>query len=162
MIKIYPKNKNKFLRLIRFSRELVGICKKIGIKPVAYGSFAYFIYTKDKRVNVNDIDFYISEKSFKKIDEILNKKKIRHKYDKKWRTIQVFKDSLKIELDSMEKWLEYVNQYKQPFKRFNFYGNNIKILSLKALTDVYKKAAKMNTIEPKQNKKKYLALKKLK
>ncbi len=162
MIKIYPKNKNKFLRLLRFGKVIIEICKKIGIMPIVYGGFAYFIYTKDNRINVNDLDFYISEKYFEEIDKILNKKKIKHKYDKKWRTIQVFKDDMKIELDSMEKWSEYGNKYRRPFKKFNFYGKNIKILNLKALTDVYKRATKMNTIEPKQNKKKYLALKKLK
>jgi hypothetical protein len=158
---IFPKNKNKFVKLIGFAKEIIGICQKLKIVPIIYGSYAYFIYTNNEHINVNDIDFYISEKNFNKITKILDEKKIKYHHDKKWRTIQVFKDDLKIELDSIEKWYGYNHKNKNPFNKFHFYGNPIKILSLEALTKIYKRASEVSN-KPKKNLKKYQALKKFK
>jgi len=95
-ITIYPKNKKKFLKLLDFADEILKICKKFKIIPMVYGSLAVFIYTKNKNLKINDIDFLIRENDIKKIISNLEKKKFKYKYSKKWHVLQIFKNRLKI------------------------------------------------------------------
>ena len=71
----YPKNKKQFSELKKFAKEILEICDKINVKPILYGSFMIFKYTKNKNLKVNDIDFYIREKEFNKLLKALKKNK---------------------------------------------------------------------------------------
>ena len=103
-IKIYPANKKYFIKLKEFAKEILELCKKIGVKPIAYGSLVFFGYAKDKKININDIDFLILENTFEKIIKALKKRKIKYNYSEEWHTLQVFNKDLKIEFDSMDFW----------------------------------------------------------
>ncbi len=159
IINIYPKNKEKFIQLIDFCRKILNICKKLKIKPLAYGSLAIFAYTKNKEISVNDIDFLISEANFKKIISELIKKKIKYKYSIKWHVLQILKDSLKIEMDSIEFWQKDLSNN---FNDFNINGLNIKVISLNNLINIYKKLSKISKKNPEEKHKKYLMLQKIK
>src|SRR3989344_783686 len=118
----YPKNKKQFLELKIFASEILEICDKIKVKPILYGSFMIFQYTKNKNLKVNDIDFYIREKDFEKLSKALKNKKINFEYPKKWHTLQASKGKLKIEFDSIDFW----NKAKKEFIEIDFGGRKIK------------------------------------
>ena len=61
-IAVYPKNRMQFLRLIRFGKEIISICRTFGCVPIMYGSLAHFLYTGDTSMRVNDLDFLIPRK----------------------------------------------------------------------------------------------------
>lgn len=153
-IKSSPKNKEHFLRLKEFGKEIIQICQQLKINPILYGSLAYFIYTKDTKMNVNDIDLYVPEASFEKVIKVLKKKKINYNLTD-WHSLQILKDDLKIELDAVDYW------YKGPtnFLDFNFDDLKIKILSLEGLMHIYNIASK-DSDTPKVYLKKYNTLKK--
>jgi hypothetical protein len=157
-IKVYPSNKEFFVRSKAFCEQILDMCDKIGITPVAWGGLAYFGYTKDKNAVIKDIDLLIPEDSFKKIIKVLEKNKIKYKYFAKWHSIQAFNKDLKIDLDSMDYW------YKGPktFKDFDFDGLRVKTLGLEALAISYKEAGAASKDKPEEYHKKFEALKQIK
>jgi hypothetical protein len=143
--------------LASFGKKIIKICKKNKVTPILYGSLAYSIYT-NKKIKVNDLDFYIPEKSFKNIMNSLNKEKITFKYSKEWHTAEINYKNAKVELDSIDFW--YTQKAKTYSLEFN--GEEIKIISLKDLTKVYKTASEnKHNSKREQNRKKYEQLKKL-
>jgi hypothetical protein len=155
---VYPRNKGEFKRLIAFCNELIIICKDLKITPIAYGSLVYFIYTKNSNIRVNDIDLLVSENALKKIDKALSKRKIKYKYSTKWHTIQIFRDDLKIEVDSYQFWSINLSHPKY----YKFSNCKLKIVSLKNLIAIYKWASINSKDNPKKYYKRYKALKNLK
>jgi len=143
MIKdIHPKNKEHFEKLIPFAQEVISLCKENKIKPIIYGSFAHFYYTKDNSLNVNDIDLLIPKKEFPKIlNEI--KKKIKAEIIIDGGTIIVKRGNIKIELDSSED--NELGKLQKNLIQINFYGAEIKIVGLKDLEDIYPLAFKDST-----------------
>ena len=69
-VDIFPKNKEHFKKLIPFAQEIIKICRENKIDPIIYGSFSHFVHTKDKTMNVNDIDLIIPKKDLPKIANI--------------------------------------------------------------------------------------------
>ena len=65
------------------------------------GTLAVFAYTKNQNINVNDIDFACSETNFPRIISVLEERSISHRL-KEWHMLQILKDDLKVELDSIE------------------------------------------------------------
>lgn len=157
-IRVYPANKEFFIRLKIFCRKILDICEELKITPIAYGGLAYFGYTK-KKVTINDIDFLIPENSFEKIIKILAKKKIKHHYSPEWHTLQIFEGGLKIELDSIGYW--YKDMPKN-FENFDFDGLTVKSVSLEALKALYKRASETSKDKSDEYHKKFNVLKKLK
>jgi len=158
-INIYPKNKKKFIKLVKFSKLIIELCKKLKITPIAYGGLAVFIYTKNEKMNVNDIDFLAYENDIKKIIPILKNKKIKYKYSKKWHVLQIFENNLKVEIDSIDFWQKNPNKR---YKKFKINGLEIRVVNLKNLIKLYKRASKTSMNKPLQYYKKYLMLKNLK
>jgi len=152
----FPKNKAKFLGLMHFYDAILDLCEET---PIVYGSLAVFLYKKNGGMVVNDIDALIHEKEFNKLMQKLKYHKIKHKYSKKWHMLQVFNGNLKIEFDSIEFW-----QRALPKKTVMFKVQNVKlnVVSLKTLTNIYKKASQTSKDNSQGNAKKYLFLKKLK
>ena len=136
-ITLYPKNKSHYIKLIRFLKKLLSELHKHDIEPVLYGSLACFFHSKDKDLKVNDIDFYVSEKSLPKIGRILKKLRISHKYSKKWHVLEAYSNNLKIDFDSMDFWSKNI---PKNYVYFEFSGLKVKSLDLKTLTKIYKKA----------------------
>src|ERR1041384_6144520 len=99
----FPKDKDRFLRLIEFCKEVLNICNAVGISPILNGSLAVFAYTGSEAINVNDVDLACSETEFPKLITALQERSISYKL-KEWHVLQILKDDLKVELDSIEYW----------------------------------------------------------
>ncbi len=153
-----PSNKKLFNRLIDFCKEIIDICDKQNIEPIVYGSLAVFIYTRNTKMSVNDIDMLIKEKDFAKIIKVLKEREIKYNYNKKWHMLQILRDDLKIEFDSIDFWQK---DLPQNFQELDFYGKKLKILSLNTLKNIYKKASGVSQDNPEGNKKKSEALNKI-
>ncbi len=152
-IKEYPANKDHYVRLLKFGKEVLDICKKLGITPVVWGSLAYFGYTKDKNAVIHDIDFLIPKNCIKKIMET----GITYNFVPNWNLVQIFKNDLKIEFDPIEDY--YKNGHG--FEDFNFDDLIVKVVKLKDLIQMYKKAAEVSNDKPELHCKKLEELKKL-
>jgi len=155
-IKRYPKNKERFIRLKRFAKQILNICEKLSITPVVWGGLAYFGYTKDKHYIIHDIDFLVPDKSIKKVMKFLEEKKIRHKYISDWHSLVISKGNLRVDLDPIE-WY-----YKGPkrFKEFDFDGLTVKVVSLGQLIRMYKRASEVSQDKPEQHREKLEELRK--
>ena len=66
MTKIFykPKNQDYFEKLLSFSKVLFYICEKYNIQPIVYGSLAYAFFTRDEKIEINDIDLLVPEEAF--------------------------------------------------------------------------------------------------
>ncbi len=144
-------------KLITFGNKIINLCKKNNIELILYGSLLLKYYTKDKSIKVNDIDFYIYERDFSKIIKILTKEKINFEYSKKWHTLQIVENNLKIELDSIDFWYDG----PKDFIEFDFEKEKIKALSLDGLKSIYEKASEVSD-KKEQNKEKYEKVLKIK
>lgn len=150
-------NKVHLTKLKKFGKQLINICEKAKIKPILYGSYMIFYYTKDKSMRVNDLDFYIKEKDFSKLRKSLENNKLNYEYSKDWHTLQVKKGKLKIEFDSIDFWYKGSKSYI----KLNFEGKVIRALSLDSLRKIYKRASETSKDNPEGNLKKYQALLKI-
>jgi|GEM_PF-2748099 len=127
------------------------LCNSVHINPIAYGGLAYLAYVEDSNTRINDIDLLVSEIELKRIVKLLSKVKIHYKYSPKWHEVQVFKDGLKIEIDSYQFWkINLVDS-----KYFDFGDLRIKIVSLQNLKNIYKWASENSKDKPKEYHKKY-------
>ena len=158
-ITIFPSNKDFFVRLLDFCKEVINICDEKKVEPILYGSLAVLIYTENSKMNVNDIDMLIREKDFAKIIKVLKERKIKYNHDEKWHVLQVLKDDLKIEFDSIDFWQR---ELPQDFKEVNLCEKRMKILSLRTLKKIYEKASEISQDNPSGNKKKFEELSKIK
>jgi hypothetical protein len=158
-VKGYPANKKHFIRLTEFCMEIIDVCKEAGIAPIAYGSMAFFGYTRDKNVVIHDIDLLVPEKSLAKIRKLLQKRKIKYSYRASWHGIKVFKNSLVIELDAVGFWQKGL---PISFKYFNFSGLIVKTVNLTSLKKIYKRAARISHERPEASREKFEILEKLK
>ena len=155
-INIYPRNKEKVIKLVVFYKQLLRICR---VNPLTYGSLIHFFYTKNRKAIVHDIDALLPEKDFKRVIEILEKNNIRYNHNEKWHVLQIFDKRLKIEFDSKDFWQKNLpNDYKE----FEFHGMKFKTISLNGLKKIYLRASKESGDNPHGNKKKFLALSKVK
>lgn len=141
----YPKNKEHFKRLIPFAQKIISICKEVGAEPIIYGSFAHFYHTKDKAMEINDIDLMIPEqgKNFPKIVSLLRKKNIKFEYLPKWETMIITNGKLRVEIDSVRLGYEGFDENKlfgKEYDLINFYGLDTKLFKLKYLEDAYVRA----------------------
>lgn len=135
----YPKNKEYFKRLVSFSKKIISILQENKIKPVIYGSFAHFYYTKDEGMKINDIDLMVHKKDLPKTVEMLKKHKIKHKYVPEYSTIIIKQEGLKVEIDSIGRGYGKLNDKNllTKTKKIDFYGKDVKIITLKQLEDIY-------------------------
>ena len=138
MIKIngFPKNKDKYVRLIEFFKEVLDICKPLNITPIIDGSLAVFAYTGDQGIEVNDVDTSIHEYDFPRVSKVLEERGIDYKL-KEWHVLQVLKDDLKIELGSLEYWLKVL---PDDLETLELDGYNVIMLTKERLKDFYKAA----------------------
>ena len=152
----FPKNKDRFLRLIEFCKEVLDICNDLGIYLILDGSLAVFAYTKNPDMNVNDIDLACLEIEFPKIISVLEARGISHKL-KEWHVLQIWKDGLKVELDSVEYWYHDLSMAGEILQIDNY---RINMLSLKNLKEFYRRGMKETADKMEENeRRKYEALK---
>ena len=156
---IFQRNKEHYIKLKKFCKDVLIACKEAKVKPILYGSFMIFHYTKDKSMKVNDIDLYAKEKDFDKIIKVLKKKKINFDSDniQKYHTMEISKGNLKVEIDSIDFW----NKTKIETIDIDFEGIKTKALSLKSLKKIYKKASETSENNREGNRKKFEILNEL-
>jgi hypothetical protein len=99
----YPKNNEKFGRLLTYLKEILDICRSMGVEPIVDGSLAVFAYTKNQDIVVNDIDLGCFEEAFPRIAVVLDDRRTKYRL-REWHVLQVLKDDLRIELGSIEYW----------------------------------------------------------
>jgi|SRR5215216_4962232 len=151
-----PKNKDRFLRLIEFCKEVLDICGDLDLSPILNGSFAVLAYTKDGNMIVNDVDLACSEKEFPKIISALEERSIRYKL-KEWHVLQIWKEDLKVELDSVEYWYKDLSTVGDTLQ---IDEHRINMLSLKNLKELYQRGMKDTANKMEENeRRKYEALK---
>jgi len=158
MIKLvhFPKNKDKFLRLIEFFREVLDICSDLSIPLVLNGSLAVFAYTENQDMYINDIDLFCSETEFPRIMTVLEERNIDYKL-REWHVLQILKDDLKIELDSMEYWYK---DLPMDYETLQIDNCQITVLSLDSLREFYRQGVKDRVGKTNENEQiKYEALK---
>ena len=152
----FPKNKDKFIRLIEFFKEVLEICNDLKIAPVLDGSLAVFAYTKNQEMSVNDVDLSCSETEFPKIISALEEKRINYRV-REWHVIQVLKDDLKIELGSTEYWYKDLPTDRETLQIDDY---KIIMLGLNSLRAFYRQAMEDRAKKTDVNEKiKYEALK---
>ena len=162
----FPKDKDRFLRLIELCKEVLNICNDLGISPILNGSLAVFAYTGSEAINVNDVDLACSEAEFPKIVTALQERSISYKL-KEWHVLQILRDDLKVELDSIEYWYKDLSKVGETLR---IEGHTINMLSLQDLKEFYQRgmndtATKTEEIEKRKYealKRKYEALEKVK
>jgi len=152
----YPKNKEHFKKLVKYSKKIIGLCEDLGMKPIIYGSLAVFHYTQNENLEVNDIDLLINHKDYEKVIPALQKKKIPFNFYSEHDTLVIKEKGMKVELDS---WGNKTN--KEKTIKYDNYGLDIRMLSLKKLKEVYKYASKVSKENPEGNKLKYEMLKRV-
>lgn len=99
----FPKNRDKFVKLLKFLEEILDFCEAINVLPILDGSLAVFLYTKDINIAVNDIDLCYSEKYFSKIKKALMSNGFKIEI-KEWHVLQVRRADLKIEFGDTDYW----------------------------------------------------------
>ncbi len=152
----FPKDKDRFLRLIEFCKDVLDICHDLGISPLLNGSLAVFAYTKNQDMNVEDVDLACSEIEFPKIISALEERNISYKL-KEWHVLQIWKGDLKVELDSIEYWYKGLSRVGETLQ---IESHTINMLSLQDLKEFYQRGMKDTATKTKENeKRKYEALK---
>jgi hypothetical protein len=137
-LSLFPKNKDKFARLIEFCKEVLNICHELNITPILSGSLAVFAFTKNQDMNVNDVDLFCSEAEFSRIISVLTERSVSYKL-REWHVLQILKDDLKVELDSVEYWyrdLPIICEILQ------IDGDQVNMLGLNSLREFYKQGMK--------------------
>ena len=136
-----PKNKRHFSRLLDFYKEVAAICHSLGIVPVLSGSLAVFGYTKNPAMVVNDIDLACSELEFPRIVNALKASEVTYKL-KEWHVLQLLKGDLKVEFDSMERWMKGL---PDDHSTLVIDGYSFKVVSLSSLKELYKRGLEATT-----------------
>ncbi|MBS3094304.1 hypothetical protein J4474_01430 [Candidatus Pacearchaeota archaeon] len=144
-IRVYPKNKEYFKRLIPFAQKIIQIIEGEGIPTIVYGSFAHFYHAKDKSMNVNDIDLMIPEhkKNFPKVVNALKKARIKYNYYPKQETLIIKKGDLKVEVDSVgqgHKTMKENTLFKFNHDKIDFYDIPSRLLKLNQIEEMYSRA----------------------
>jgi hypothetical protein len=132
VLNLFPKDKDRFLRLIEFCKEVLKICNDLGISPILNGSLAVFAYTGSEDINVNDVDLACLETEFPKIITALQERSISYKL-KEWHVLQILKDDLKVELDSIEYWYKDLSMVRETLQIGEYKINMLDLNSLKEL-----------------------------
>lgn len=137
-----PKNKEYFKKLIPFAKKIILILKDAGIEPVIYGSFAHFYHTKDKNIAVKDIDLLIPKKKSIKLIKLLKKERIKFKAFPGRYSLIIKKGKLKVETDPIEDTYADLKKklFPRTFDKIDFYGIQVKIMSLDILEKFYEVA----------------------
>lgn len=150
-----PKNWEHFSNLLKFCKKVVAICNEIDILPVLSGSLAVFGYTQRQDMTVNDIDLACSELAFPRLSRALDAHGIAHAL-KQWHVLQVYKDALKVEFDSMEYWMAGL---LEAYDTLVIDGYEFKVVSLSNLRELYRRGLEATASQSDEaNRAKYSAI----
>ena len=96
-----PQNGEHFSRLLAFYRDISLVCRDLHITPLLTGSLTVFAYTRNQLMRVNDIDLACSESVFLRLSGALAAHGMVAQVTV-WHVLQMRKDELKVEFDSIE------------------------------------------------------------
>ena len=137
-------------------KKVLDICHDLAITPVLNGSLAVFVYTGNQAMSVNDVDLSCSEAEFPKVMGVLEERGISYRL-KEWYVLQILKDDLKIELDSMEYWYK---DFAIDYETLQIDDYQVKMFGLKSLRECYRRGMKDSAEKTDENeRRKYAALK---
>lgn len=137
MPSVLPANPKDFQALIAFSKEILSICDHLSIKPVVYGSLAYFGHTGDSSLPVRDLDLLVPEAKFPELLEALSKlENIRYEL-MPYHSIEVYRGELEVDLDSIEHFLDPRSR-KTVVKEIG--GLTVNLLNRESLISIYQEA----------------------
>jgi len=128
-------NREHFGRLLAFCREVMAVCTELGITPVLSGSLAVLGYTRDSTMEIHDIDLACSEVDFMRLARALEAEGIRCEL-RPWHVLQVLRDGLKVEFDSMEYWLA---DLPDECETLRVDGIEFKVVGLAGLRKLYRR-----------------------
>ena len=131
----FPRNKGKFIRLIEFFREVLDLCGELNVVPMLNGSLAVFAYTANPEMDVNDVDLACSETEFPRIISVLEARRIDYKL-KAWHVLQILRNDLKVELDSVEYWYQGLPMDCETLQVDNY---QVRVLGLESLKEFYRR-----------------------
>jgi hypothetical protein len=133
-------SKRKALKkLLDFYKDIANIFDELNLNPIVYGSLAYYYHTRDNSISIHDFDLLIKESSFPKIVKLLDKQRgIRYKV-MPYHSIEIFKDELKIDIDSLEYFLPKKSKATNEFSLKNVTFN---IINKNSLIWIYQDALK--------------------
>lgn len=150
-----PQNSEHCSRLLAFCQEVVAVCNELGITPVLSGSLAVFAYTQSPAISVNDIDLACSELDFPRLSRALAAKGFRYEL-KTWHVLQVHSGDLKVEFDSIERWLR---DLPQAYETLIIGECTFQVVALSSLKELYRRGlAGTATQSDENNRAKYLAI----
>ncbi len=145
--------------LFCFYKKIYKIFDKLNVEPIVYGGLAYFYYTKDRTIPIKDIDLLVPESDFIRIQEMLDSQKnITYKV-MPWHSIEVFENGMKIDIDSVEHFLDPMSR---EFNKAIFGDLNLNFLNRDSLINIYEEALLNMPKELKLDKKRKKYQKKLK
>ena len=84
----FPENKEQFIRLIGFLKEVLELLDDLCISPILNGSLAVLAYTQDQDMSVHDVDLPCSEAEFSRIIDVLDEKGLSYRL-KEWHVLQI-------------------------------------------------------------------------
>jgi hypothetical protein len=123
-------------RLLNFYKELHEILKKFDVNPIIYGSLAYRYHTKDTSIPIHDIDLLVPQIKFSQITKGLDEQKISYEL-MPHHSIETFKDDLKIDIDSIEFFLD---PRSRETSKFVLEDIELSIINKNSLTGIYQEA----------------------
>jgi hypothetical protein len=140
MIKLgyFPKNKEKFVRLVEFFKEVLNICRELNIHPMLSGSLAVFAYTGNPEMDVNDVDLSCSETEFERIIHVLEERHFDYQL-REWHVLQILRNDLKVEFDSVEHWYKDLPMDCETLQVDDY---RVNMLSLNSLIESYRRGVK--------------------
>ncbi len=156
VIDTYPTNKEHYLKLLAFAKEVVEKLRAEGIGPVLWGGLAYFAYSRDESYNVSDMDLLIPEKQLSLALRTLKESPWTVDYIDGWDSIVVRKSQLRVELDPLER---YCKSRDFALASFPSLSLSIPIVSLDELVAIYKRAAERSEDKPEAHRAKWERLK---
>lgn len=106
--------------------------------PVVYGSLAYAFYTKDEKININDIDLLVPESSFSRIIAAVKTNPDVTCEETTYHSLKLFRDGVKISFDAIE---EYYRGLPRNFVEGKINGIAFRFVPNNALKEVYKRGA---------------------
>lgn len=136
-MKKQPANKEQFQKVLAFGDEILQLCSELSITPIVYGSLAYFAHTKDESLPVNDIDFLVPEKFFDQLLKKLSEMKGVTFEKMPYHSIEVYKDGIEMDLDSMEHFLD---PRPRDASVVEINGREYRVVNKPALIQIYQEA----------------------
>lgn len=136
-LNIQPANSEFFQRLLLFAKQTLEICKHKGVTPIVYGSLAYFAYTKDQSLPVQDLDLLVPEAFFPDLIRGLSDLDGVTFIHQPWHSIEAFKADLKIDFDAAEHFLD---PRSHVVTLVDVQGIPFSILNIEALISIYQEA----------------------